>query len=100
MAVETMQCSYTVFSDIAMKDNRRLTEDQEVYLKKVISTSRRPLPKQTAKEALKAVNDLKGEAMTNSLKILGALQSSIPAHLARTSSSGTGSYLFRVFMGN
>lgn len=67
---------------IVMKDSRRLTEDQEAYLKRVIlRLNEGALPKQTAKEALKAVNDLKGEAMTNSLKILGALQSSIPAGL-------------------
>jgi hypothetical protein len=67
---------------IAMKDSRRLTEDQEAYLKRVIlRLNEGALPKQTAKEALKAVNDLKGEAKTNSLKILGALQSSIPAGL-------------------
>ncbi|MBA4389652.1 MAG: helicase [Syntrophus sp. (in: bacteria)] len=67
---------------VVMKDSRRLTEDQEAYIKRVMfRLDEGALPKQTAKEALKVVNDLKGEAMTNSLKILGALQSSIPAGL-------------------
>lgn len=67
---------------LSMKDSRQLTEDQEVYLKKVVlRLEEGALPKQTAKEALKAVNNLKGEAMTNPLKVLGALQSSIPAGL-------------------
>ena len=70
------------FLKAVMKDRRQLTEDQEGYLKKVmLRLDEGALPKQTAKETLKAVNDLKGEAKTNSLKILGALQSSIPAGL-------------------
>jgi hypothetical protein len=75
-----------------MKDRRQLTDDQEAYIKKVmLRLDEGALPKQTAKEALKAVSDLKG-SITNPLKVLAALQSSIPARLLEEHMAGqTGS---------
>jgi superfamily II DNA or RNA helicase len=64
-----------------MKDRRQLTDDHEAYIKKVmLRLDEGALPKQTAKQALKAVSDLKG-GITNPLKVLAALQASIPARL-------------------
>jgi superfamily II DNA or RNA helicase len=77
---------------VAMKDRRQLTDDQEAYIKKVmLRLDEGALPKQTAKEALKAVGDLKG-SITNPLKVVAALQSSIPARLLEEHMAGqTGS---------
>jgi superfamily II DNA or RNA helicase len=64
-----------------MKDRRQLTEDQEAYLKKVlIRLEEGALPKQTSKEALKVLNELK-EGLANPLKVLAVLQASIPPRL-------------------
>jgi hypothetical protein len=83
------------FLKAVMKDRRQLTEDQESYLKKVmLRLDEGALPKQTAKETLKVLGQLKGDAL-NPLKVLAALQSSIPIrlleeHLAGQSGSQTG----------
>jgi len=78
-----------------MKDRRQLTDDQEAYLKRVMTRLEEgALPKQTTKEALKALQDLKG-ALTSPLKVLATLQASIPLrlleeHLAGQTDSRTG----------
>ena len=64
-----------------MKNTQQLTEGQEAYLKKVmIQLEEGGLPKQTTKETLKALNDLKKE-LINPLKVLAVLQTHIPERL-------------------
>ena len=64
-----------------MKNTQKLTDDQELFLKKVLSQLEEGgLPKQTARQALKALNDLKREII-NPFKVLAALQTHIPAKL-------------------
>ncbi len=71
------------------KDVRQLTDDQEAYLQRVKTRLEEgALPKQTAREALKVVNNLGGEALENPLKVVAALQSSIPAGLLQKHRSG------------
>ena len=66
---------------VTLKNTKQLTEEQELYLKKVFSQLEEGgLPKQTAKETLKALNDLKSE-MANPLKVLAILQTHIPERL-------------------
>ena len=61
-----------------MKETRQFTDDQEHYLKQVIvQLEEGGLPKQTAKETLKALNALKQD-LINPFKVLGTLQSHIP----------------------
>ncbi|OHB98024.1 MAG: helicase, partial [Planctomycetes bacterium RIFCSPLOWO2_12_38_17] len=61
-----------------LKNTQKLTEDQELYLKKVLTQLEEGgLPKQTAKKTLKALDELKNEIM-NPLKVLAVLQISIP----------------------
>lgn len=64
-----------------MKDRRQLTEEQDEYVRKILlRLEEGALPKQTAKEALKALGELK-EGLANPLKVLAVLQASIPARL-------------------
>jgi len=64
-----------------MKNTQKLTDDQELYLKKVFSQLEEGgLPKQTAKKTLKALNDLKTE-LINPFKVLAVLQTYIPERL-------------------
>ncbi|MCX5814492.1 MAG: helicase-related protein [Proteobacteria bacterium] len=64
-----------------MKDRRKLTEDQEIYVKKImLRLEEGALPKQTAKETLRSLNELKG-GLVNPLKVLGVLQTSISTRL-------------------
>jgi hypothetical protein len=64
-----------------MNNTQKLTDDQESYLKKVLAQLEEGgLPKQTAKQALQALNNLKNE-IVNPLKVLAVLQSYIPAKL-------------------
>ena len=64
-----------------LKNTQQLTDNQELYLKKVLTQLEEGgLPKQTAKHALKALNDLKSE-LANPLKVLTVLQIHIPAKL-------------------
>jgi len=74
-----------------MKDRRQLTEDQEAYVKKImLRLEEGALPKQTAKETLKALTELK-DGLTNPLRVLGVLQASIPARLLEEHfAAGTG----------
>jgi len=64
-----------------MKNTQQLTEEQEQYLKKVITQLEEGgLPKQTAKETLKALNKL-NQDLKSPLKVLGTLQKHIPVRL-------------------
>lgn len=64
-----------------MKDQRQLTEDQEVYLKKVADQLEEGgLPKQTTKITLHALNKEIAKDI-NLLRILSVLQTHIPARL-------------------
>jgi superfamily II DNA/RNA helicase len=64
-----------------LKNTQKLTDDQEIYLKKVLTQLEEGgLPKQTAKNTLKALNDLE-DAIINPFKVLAALQTHIPNRL-------------------
>ncbi len=64
-----------------LKNTQKLTDDQELYLKKVLTQLEEGgLPKQTAKQTLKALYDLKNE-IENPFKVLAVLQTHIPAKL-------------------
>ncbi len=64
-----------------VKNTQQFTDDQEHYLKQVIvQLEEGGLPKQTAKETLKALNALKQDLL-NPLKVLGTLQSHVPERL-------------------
>lgn len=64
-----------------LKNTQKLTEDQELYLKKVlIQLEEGGLPKQTAKKTMKALDALKEEIM-NPFKVLAVLQTHIPLRL-------------------
>ncbi|GJQ22961.1 helicase [Candidatus Brocadia sapporoensis] len=64
-----------------LKNTQKLTEDQELYLKKVlIQLEEGGLPKQTAIQTLKALNALTNE-IVNPFKVLAVLQTHIPARL-------------------
>ena len=64
-----------------LKNTQKLTDDQELLLKKVVTQLEEGgLPKQTAKQALQALNDLKNEII-NPFKVLSVLQTYIPAKL-------------------
>lgn len=64
-----------------MKNMQKLTEDQEFYLKKVLTQLEEGgLPKQTAKNTLKALDALKDE-LINPFKVLAVLQTHIPERL-------------------
>ena len=61
-----------------MKNTKQLTDEQELYLKRVFTQLEEGgIPKQTAKETLKALDELKKEIM-NPLKVLAVLQMHIP----------------------
>ncbi len=63
------------------KDMKQLTEDQELYIKRVLSRLEEgALPKQTTKTVLKTLNELKNEVI-NPLKVLGVLQTQISSKL-------------------
>ncbi len=64
-----------------LKNTQKLTEDQELYLKKVLTQLEEGgLPKQTAKQTLKALDALKNE-IVNPFKVLAVLQTHIPKKL-------------------
>ena len=63
------------------KNTQQFTEDQEIYLQKVIKQLEEGgLPKQTIKKTLKALNKLEKEVM-NPFKVLTVLQINIPDKL-------------------
>jgi len=62
-------------------NTQKFTEDQELYLKKVFTQLEEGgLPKQTAKNTLKALDALKDE-LVNPFKVLAVLQTHIPQRL-------------------
>lgn len=64
-----------------LKNTQKLTDDQELFLKKVLTQLEEGgLPKQTAKQTVKALNDLENE-IANPFKVLAVLQTHIPAKL-------------------
>ncbi|MHB8232894.1 MAG: helicase-related protein [bacterium] len=66
---------------LTLKNSMQFTDDQESYLKKVITQlTEGGLPKQTTKETLKALNNL-GNEMINPFKVLAILQRNIPEKL-------------------
>lgn len=67
-----------------LKNTQKFTEDQELYLKKVVTQLEEGgLPKQTAKNTLKALNGL-GEELVNPFKVLAVLQTHIPEGLLQS----------------
>ena len=76
-----------------MKDRRQFTEDQELYLKKVIiQLEEGGLPKQTTKVTLQALT-IEIEKGHNPLRILGILETNISSRLlgGHFAESGVGS---------
>ncbi|MFN3406587.1 MAG: helicase-related protein [Caldimicrobium sp.] len=73
------------------KNSKKLTEDQEEYLKKVINRLEEgALPKKTIQRALESIQKLSLEEIQNPLKVIGRLQREIPfkflkSHYAETS---------------
>lgn len=64
-----------------LKNTQKLTDDQELFLRKVLTQLEEGgLPKQTAKQTRKALNDLKHEII-NPFKVLAVLQTHIPVKL-------------------
>ena len=69
---------------LTLKNTQQFTEEQELYLKKVITQLEEGgLPKQTTKETLKALYNLKHDIM-NPLKVLATLQINIPQVLLQS----------------
>ncbi|MEA3339660.1 MAG: C-terminal helicase domain-containing protein, partial [Chloroflexota bacterium] len=67
-----------------IKNTQKFTEDQELYLKKVLTQLEEGgLPKQTAKNTLKALDALKDE-LVNPFKVLAVLQTHIPERLLQS----------------
>jgi len=67
-----------------LKNTQKFTDDQELYLKKVLTQLEEGgLPKQTAKNTLKALNAL-GEEPANPFKVLAVLQTRIPERLLQS----------------
>lgn len=64
-----------------LKDRRQFTDDQEYYLKKILTQLEEGgLPKQTTKKTLQALNDELKKGV-NPLRILAVLQANIPVKL-------------------
>lgn len=64
-----------------LKNARQFTDEQEIYLKKVITQLEEGgLPKQTVKETHRALRKLKSD-LSNPLKVLAILQTHIPERL-------------------
>ena len=73
-----------------MKDRRQLTEDQELYLSKVVNQIEEGgLPKQTSKTTLKALNEVIKQGV-NPRKILAILESNISSNLLKSHFAETG----------
>ncbi len=67
-----------------LKNTQKLTEDQELYLKKVlIQLEEGGLPKQTTKKTLKALDALK-DKLVNPFKVLAVLQTQISERLLQS----------------
>lgn len=68
----------------SIKSTQKLTEDQELYFNKVLTQLKEGgLPKQTAKNTLKALDALKNE-LINPFKVLAVLQTHIPERLLQS----------------
>jgi len=66
---------------VTLKNTKQLTDEQELYLKKVFTQLEEGgIPKQTAKDTLKALDGL-GNEIINPLKVLAVLQTRIPERL-------------------
>ena len=77
-----------------MKNTQKLTDDQELYLKKVLTQLEEGgLPKQTAKQTMNALNVLKNE-LINPFKVLAVLQSNIPEGLLEEHYAGQNPTVF------
>jgi superfamily II DNA/RNA helicase len=64
-----------------LKNTQKLTDDQELFLKKVLTQLEEGgLPKQTTKETLKSLQNLKDE-IVNPFKVLAVMQTQIPSKL-------------------
>jgi len=64
---------------VTINNTRQFTDDQELYLNKVLKRIEEGnIPKQTAKQTLKALNGLRNEII-NPFKVLAVLQTHIPA---------------------
>jgi superfamily II DNA or RNA helicase len=78
-----------------IKDVRQMTDDQEEYLKKVMTRLQEgAIPKQSAKTTMQNLNKLK-DGIKNPLKVIATLQTSIPAkvleeHIAANIRARTG----------
>ena len=69
----------------AMRDFRQYTDDQEVYLKRVMNRlAEGALPKQTAKTVLTALKQEIKSSTPNPLKVLGILQNNIPEEFLKS----------------
>ena len=67
-----------------MKNTQKLTDEQELYLKKVLTQLEEGgLPKQTSKNTLKALEALQDE-LINPFKVLAVLQTHIPQRLLQS----------------
>lgn len=67
-----------------LKNTAKFTDDQEMYLRNVLARLEEgALPKQTAKNTLKALNSL-GEELLNPMKVLGTLHKHIPERLLKS----------------
>jgi superfamily II DNA or RNA helicase len=79
-----------------IKDVRQLTDDQEEYLRKVMTRLQEgAVPKQTAKITMQNLDKLKGNDIQNPLKVIATLQTSIPSkvleeHIASNIRTRTG----------
>jgi hypothetical protein len=71
-----------------LQNTEQFTEEQELYLKRVvIQLEQGGLPKQTTKETLKALKNLKQD-LTNPFRVLGTLQMHIPEQLLKSHYAG------------
>jgi hypothetical protein len=80
---------------LTQKNSQSLTDDQEIYLDKVITQiNEGGIPKKTLKHTLKALNDLE-EQIINPRKVIAVLQNNISdallkAHYAETDTHTSG----------
>ncbi len=77
-----------------LKDNRQFTDDQELFLKKVlIQLEEGGLPKQTTKKTLQILNEELKKGV-NPFRILAILQTNIPVKLLEGHFAETGTQVF------
>lgn len=79
----------------AIRDFRQFTEDQEMYLKRVMNRLEEgALPKQTAKTVLKAFEKELKQGSPNPLRMLGILQNNIPDEFLESHISESAAHTF------